>query len=485
MTDELHIQQAAIPGLLVVHLPVHADARGWFKENWQREKMTTLGLPDFEPVQNNISYSVSRGVTRGIKVEPWDKFVSVASGRVFAAWVDLREGASFGATFHMEIDESVAVFVPRGVGNAYQALEDGTAYCYLINDHFVPGRAYPALNLADETVAIPWPIALTSDEAKISAKDRDNPRLVDVAPVKARRTLVLGGDGRLGRALAAAFPHAEVAGRDDLDITSAEEVSAWPWDEYAVVLNAAAYTAVDAAETPEGRRRAWAVNAIAVSRLAAVARAHQITLVHYSSACVFGEGQGEGSDGGHTESETFSPLSVYGHTKAAGDLAAVMAPRHYLLRTSWLVDDGEDVAHMLRRLSGDGVVGCSGVGDQVGRLTATGTLAAATQHLLDSEADYGVYNVTGGGEPCSLHDIAAEIVALGKRGGEEFVGRTTSIPDAMSCAAAQHLSSVLTLDKIRATGFEPEPHFVTLRRQVAGLRQAPVPQEPSTEEPIG
>ncbi len=74
------VETTPIPGLLVLRLPVHSDARGWFKENWQREKMLALGLPDFGPVQNNISFNTHRGVTRGIHTEPWDKLVSVACG---------------------------------------------------------------------------------------------------------------------------------------------------------------------------------------------------------------------------------------------------------------------------------------------------------------------------------------------------------------------------------------------------------------------
>src|SRR6476660_2082245 len=129
--NDVILEQTPIPGLLVLRVPVHADNRGWFKENWQREKMTAVGLPDFGPVQNNISFNQRRGATRGLHAEPWDKLVSVATGRVFAAWVDLREGPSFGATHHVEIDPSVTVFVPRGVANGYQALEDATAYTYL------------------------------------------------------------------------------------------------------------------------------------------------------------------------------------------------------------------------------------------------------------------------------------------------------------------------------------------------------------------
>ena len=90
---DLQVCETGIPGLVVVDIPVHGDARGWFKENWQREKMVSLSLPDRRWVQNNISYNEKRGATRGIHAEPWNKFVSVATGSVFGAWVDLRAGS--------------------------------------------------------------------------------------------------------------------------------------------------------------------------------------------------------------------------------------------------------------------------------------------------------------------------------------------------------------------------------------------------------
>src|SRR6187455_555311 len=150
---QLGYRATAIPGLLIWDLPVHGDSRGWFKENWQREKMAAAGLADFGPVQNNISFNGARGTTRGIHAEPWDKWVSVATGRIFGAWVDLRDGPSFGAVFTTELDPSRAIFVPRGVGNGYQTMEPDTAYVYLVNDHWSPNATYTFLNLADETVA--------------------------------------------------------------------------------------------------------------------------------------------------------------------------------------------------------------------------------------------------------------------------------------------------------------------------------------------
>ena len=83
----MRITETAIPGLLVLDLDVHGDNRGWFKENWQREKIRALAaehprLASLAPVQNNISFNDAVGTTRGIHAEPWDKYVAVAHGRI-------------------------------------------------------------------------------------------------------------------------------------------------------------------------------------------------------------------------------------------------------------------------------------------------------------------------------------------------------------------------------------------------------------------
>ena len=277
-----------IPGLTVWELPVHGDNRGWFKENWQRSKMVAAGMPDFGPVQQNIAFSDALGTTRGIHAEPWDKFVSVATGRVFGAWVDLRAGPTFGTVFTVELDPSRAVFVPRGVANAYQTLEPNTVYTYLVNDHYSPDATYTSVHPADETVAIDWPIPL--EQAVMSAKDQAQPLLAEIIPIPPRKTLVLGADGQLGHALRDAYadaPHVEFAGRADLDLTSGDLGAARRWRDYDTVINAAAYTAVDKAETAEGRVAAWATNVTGVAALVRVAAAHGITVVHISSDYVF------------------------------------------------------------------------------------------------------------------------------------------------------------------------------------------------------
>lgn len=180
--NELTVTEAPIPGFYVIKLPVHGDTRGWFKENYQKEKMEALGLPPFTVVQNNFSYNDKRGATRGLHAEPWEKYISVANGSVFGAWVDLRKGPSFGQTFSIEIDPGVAVFVPRGVANSYQTLEDNVTYTYLVNAHWSPQAVYTAVNLFDPALGIQWPIS--PEQAIVSEKDAANPLLKDVTPLE-------------------------------------------------------------------------------------------------------------------------------------------------------------------------------------------------------------------------------------------------------------------------------------------------------------
>ncbi|MCR2823995.1 bifunctional dTDP-4-dehydrorhamnose 3,5-epimerase family protein/NAD(P)-dependent oxidoreductase [Microbacterium sp. zg.Y909] len=443
--------ETGIPGLVVWDLPVHGDSRGWFKENWQREKMTAAGLPDFGPVQNNISFNDAVGTTRGIHAEPWDKWVSVATGRIFGAWVDLREGPTFGAVFTAELGPSKAIFVPRGVGNSYQTLEPDTAYTYLVNDHWSPDAQYTFLNLADETAAIAWPIPL--DQAELSAKDAAHPRLADVTPVPPKKILVLGAGGQLGRALRAEYGdagHVEYADRSTLDITAPGLESARHWRDYDVIVNAAAYTAVDTAETAAGRRDAWAANVTAVGGLARVAAANGITLVHMSSDYVF-----DGTKPGpYTEDDPVAPLGVYGQTKAAGDALVATVPRHYIVRTSWVIGEGGNFVRTMASLAERGI-DPKVVDDQVGRLTFTDDIARGIRHLVSTHAPYGLYNLTGSGEPTTWADVARRVFALTGNDPARVTGVTTEeyFSSASAPVAPRPRNSVLDGRKLESTGF--------------------------------
>lgn len=452
--QELAIRETEIPGLLILDLVVHGDSRGWFKENWQREKMIALGLPDFGPVQNNMSYNNETGVTRGMHAEPWDKLVSVASGKVFAAWVDLREGPSFGKVVTVEMGPETSVFVPSGVANGYQTLVPDTVYSYLVNEHWSADAkdSYSFVNLADETANIPWPIPLSN--AIISDADKAHPRLTQAKLLPAKRTLIVGSGGQLGRALSAILPDADKVDFPDFDLTKTETLVGINWSNYDTIINASAYTAVDLAETEQGRRDAWAVNVAGVAKLCEIARAHRLTLVHVSSDYVF-----DGTAAEHFEDEPFSPLGVYAQTKAASDALVALVPKHYIVRTSWVIGEGKNFVRTMESLADRGI-SPTVVADQYGRLTFTTDLAAGIVHLLDSRAPYGTYNLSNGGPVQSWADIAKQVFALSGRNPDDVTPVTTAEYYGQQTASATPISprpthSALNLGKIEATGFTP------------------------------
>lgn len=455
-----------IPGLIWFDLPVFGDNRGWFKENWQREKMIALGLPDFEPVQNNISFNDEVGTTRGIHAEPWDKYVSVAKGKVFGAWVDLREGKTFGQTFTLDIDPTKAIFVPRGVANSFQVLEPDTAYTYLVNDHWSPDGEYAFVNLGDESSAINWPIPL--EKAILSDKDSAHPTLDTVKAIKPKKILITGASGQLGTALRKEYPDAEYADRSTFDISQPETWSDFDWKDYSVIINAAAYTNVDQAETPAGRIEAWSANARGVQSLAQAAREHRITLVHISSDYVF-----DGTYTSHDEDEPFSPLNVYGQSKAAGDIAASSTPQHYILRTTWVVGDGNNFISTMNSLAQKGVEP-KVVNDQFGRLTFTEDLAKAIRHVLDTDVPYGTYNVTNDGESVSWANIAKKTFELGGHNPDSVTGVSTETYYSAQKAdgkliATRPLQSTLNIAKIQSTGFAPRRWDEALQQYIEKL----------------
>ena len=470
---DLKTHETGIPGLVLVDLPVHGDVRGWFKENWQRAKMCAAGVPDIRVVQNNVSFNAERGVTRGIHAEPWDKFISVATGSVFGAWVDLRPGETFGAVFTATLDPSRAIYVPRGVGNSFQALEDGTAYTYLVDAYWSAAlkKTYTFVNLADPTLAIDWPIPLS--EATLSQADLSHPMLVNALPMEPRRTLVTGCNGQLGhavrdlaetRGLTDWFDYCDI---DTFDMSDPAAYASVDWSLYGTVINCGAYTAVDKAEADEGRRVCWAANAQGPALLARTCAEHGITLVHISSDYVF-----DGTAEEHEEDEPLSPLSVYGQSKAAGDLAVAGWERHYLVRSSWVVGKGHNFVKTMAALSDrvasadDALSQVTVVFDQLGRLTFTDQMAEGIFWLLgyregDVEpsvpAAFGTYNLTGLGEVESWADIARRVFEARNGNGDAVVPVTTNeyYAKATGPVAPRPVHSALDLGKLEAAGFTP------------------------------
>lgn len=222
-----------------------------------------------------------------------------------------------------------------------------------------------------------------------------------------RRYLVTGARGMLGSDLVEALFGRDVTvlGRADLDVTDPVAVRD-AVEGHDVVLNAAAYTKVDDAETNEDE--ALAVNGRAVGVLAEAAAAHSAKFVTVSTDYVF---TGDATSP-YAETTPLAPLNAYGRTKAAGETAACKAhpTGAFIVRTAWLYGaHGPNFAATMLRLAAthDTV---SVVDDQVGQPTWTTDLANQLVALVDSDAPAGIYHGTNSGRG-SWFDFARAVFA--------------------------------------------------------------------------
>lgn len=264
------------------------------------------------------------------------------------------------------------------------------------------------------------------------------------------RILIIGSKGQLGLALQAKYPNAQAFDSDKLDITDEQAVSSFDWSGIECIINAAGYTNVDGAETEEGKKLAWAVNDRGVANLSKAAKENDILLVHISTEYVF-----DGTKDKRSEDEEPSPLSEYGKTKSAGDQHVLSLPKHYLVRTSWVVGEGKNFVRTMLGLAEKGI-SPTVVSDQIGRLTFATTLASGIDHLLKNKCEYGTYNLSNDGQPACWADVAREVFK--SAGYDNLTVTDTSTEEYYSGKeniAPRPLKSTLDLSKIKAVGFSP------------------------------
>ena len=264
------------------------------------------------------------------------------------------------------------------------------------------------------------------------------------------RILIIGAYGQLGKALQDKYPSAIALDRDNFDMTDREMVERYDWSKIDIIINAAAYTNVDDAETPEGRVAAWRINATAPGYLSKAANEHDLTLVHVSSDYVF-----DGTKASHTEDENLAPLGVYAQTKAAGDIAASVTKKYYIMRTHALIGEGHNFVRIMLGLA-EKNISPTVVNDQITRLTFTPTLVEGIHHLLTTKAAYGTYNLSNDGDPTSWADITRLIFAEIDRNDLKVTGTSTEeYFKSKPHVAPRPLQSYFDLSKIKATGFTP------------------------------
>ncbi len=274
------------------------------------------------------------------------------------------------------------------------------------------------------------------------------------------RYAITGAAGMLGQDLQQALAGREVTAftRHDLDITDAA-ATAETLKGFDVIINAAAYTAVDDAETNEDA--ALAINGTGVANLAAAAAATGAKFVHVSTDYVF---KGDATEP-YGENDPRDPINAYGRTKAAGEVAALAAhpTGTYIVRTAWLYGaGGPNFAKTMVKLAGTHPE-ITVVNDQLGQPTYTRDLASQIVKLVDADAPAGIYHGTNSGT-ATWFDFAREIFRLSGNDPER-VKPTDST--AFKRPAARPAFSVLGHDAWTAAGIEPMRPWLEALEQAA------------------
>lgn len=224
------------------------------------------------------------------------------------------------------------------------------------------------------------------------------------------KILILGANGMLGHELAGAFSDKDryelfLWDQQNLDITNQTDVEKQLKDlNPAVIINSAAYTAVDKAESEE--ELVYKVNGYAVGYLAQAAKDIDALLVHFSTDYVF---DGQNHLGYKEDYSVRNPATVYGKSKKLAEkMIEDINPRHYLIRTQWLFGaNGKNFIETMLRLAGEGK-DLKVVNDQFGSPTYAKDLAEKVREMVEENRESGTYHVTNSGT-CSWYDFALKI----------------------------------------------------------------------------
>lgn len=282
----------------------------------------------------------------------------------------------------------------------------------------------------------------------------------DLMPAPMGPWLLLGSSGQIGSAL---LPLLKAGGyevvapsRAELDLSDLSAVATYLAAlQPAGIINAAAYTAVDRAESEAAL--AFALNAELPALLAQYAAQHNIRLLHYSSDYVYGDDSGQWLD----EQQPLAPQSVYARSKAAGDQAVLEAQAGALiLRTSWIyAAQGHNfLCTMLRLMRQQSQLQV--VSDQIGAPTPATLIARISLQLLPQPV-YGVLNLASRGL-CSWYQFAEAILELARQQGVNGLccQHISAIPSsAWPAPARRPLNSRLNVAAVEQLLGEPLPDW--------------------------
>lgn len=274
------------------------------------------------------------------------------------------------------------------------------------------------------------------------------------SPLGEGRWLVVGAAGMLGTEVVAALSGRDVTAlmRADLDIANGSAVID-SVQGYDVVVNCAAWTAVDAAETDEAS--AFTANAIGPANLARACAASGAWLVHISTDYVFAGGAATP----YNEDADVAPRTAYGRTKAAGEQAVrtELPQRSLILRTAWLYGrEGPSFVRTIWDLEAQRET-LDVVDDQRGQPTNAQQLARRIVAAIDVGASPGIYHATAAGAT-TWYDLARRVFEL-KGANPNRIHRTTTDP--AQRPARRPAYSVLGHDRWQIAGLDPMADWST------------------------
>ncbi|OUU75617.1 MAG: dTDP-4-dehydrorhamnose reductase [Methylococcaceae bacterium TMED69] len=269
------------------------------------------------------------------------------------------------------------------------------------------------------------------------------------------KLLLLGANGQLGQELRRALPEVgevKACDRYEVDLTDTQSVLlALETFNPDIVINAAAYTAVDKAET--NCIQAFSVNADAVRFLANEVEKRGIWLIHYSTDYIF-DGR---KDDAYRETDPTNPVNVYGESKLAGEQAVIAKGSKYLIfRTSWVIGkDGNNFAKTILKLA-SGHDTLNVINDQIGVPTSPALISKVTVSAINAIKNgdawlVGIYHLAPKGKT-TWFGVAEVLLDIATNSNIELSTRTTQIKATITAeyptAAKRPLNSCLNTDKL-------------------------------------
>jgi len=275
------------------------------------------------------------------------------------------------------------------------------------------------------------------------------------------KILVLGPNGQIGYELQRSLlslGHLKLCDRKMVDLSKLDDLRSFLFDYHPdIIVNAAAYTTVDLAETEPNQ--AYNINAEAVGVMAENAKKLDAWLIHYSTDYIF-DGKKKGA---YTEIDKTNPLSIYGETKLQGELAIkASACKHLIFRTSWLYSARrtnfvKTILHLAKKQNKLNVVN-----DQIGSPTSAKLIADVTslclfkitEHKVSTQNINGIYNIAAANET-SWYDFAKHIISKAQDLGVVFLVKPENInsinSSELNLPAKRPINSTLNTQKLRDT----------------------------------